>query len=134
MRFSTNNVDEELLEVLNALLPPREVRRRLRGKEPPPPRCRFCFVLSCYSCLLVFSFLVILACFSFLVLVLLFFSCYSCLLFFSCSCLAFLFLLFLLAFLVLVFLVLVCGGIGRIGRLDQASFEPHCMSEIDVDS
>ena len=99
MRFSTNNVDEELLEVLNALLPPREVRRRLRGKEPPPPRCRFCFVLSCYSCLLVFSFLVILACFSFLV-----------------------------------FLVLVCGGIGRIGRLDQASFEPHCMSEIDVDS
>lgn len=36
VRFSTNNVDEELLEVLNALLPPREVRRRLRGKEPPP--------------------------------------------------------------------------------------------------
>ena len=34
MRFSTNNVDDELLEVLNALLPPHAVRRRLRGKEP----------------------------------------------------------------------------------------------------
>ena len=32
VRFSTKNVESELLEVLNALLHP--VRRRLRGKEP----------------------------------------------------------------------------------------------------
>lgn len=36
IRLSTKNAEDELLEVVNALLLPRAVRRRLRGKQPPP--------------------------------------------------------------------------------------------------
>jgi len=36
VRLSTMNAERELLEVVNGLLLPKAVRRRLRGKQPPP--------------------------------------------------------------------------------------------------